>query len=345
MKLLLGDLLTQLAPEVLPADPSQQIPWVNAVCQHFYLVGKWAGTTVRWKGATTGVSFAIYQDANGFYYFTLPRNLHSLLGAAFSVSQPVGSAQNYRVRFSSVPIQGPWHQFGNGGAGNIDGSWGSGVLDLGDGFTCFQDLPDNSYLQVMTETAEASGATMTFRGLDQNGNQIYSGSGAGTINGVTLNISTGLVTQTTQIFSAIPQLVKKPLTYGPVTLLAVSVATGKVTPIAIYDPSDTSPGFRRYRLGRSAQGGIPYCTVHAMTKRRFVPVLVNTDEVIPGNVPAIELGMHGRRYDLENDTKTADEYWGEAIALLNSELNEYNGAAMPQIIFGRDTNLARIARI
>lgn len=346
MKLLLGDALNQLDPAALPADNSAgkttQIAWINQVIAHFYLTGKWAGTTVRWKGTSAGVSFAIYYDANQQAFITLPRGLLSLLASAYGATSP-GLAPSANVRFSNMQINGPWHEFANGGWGVGDQTWGRGMQDAGDGWTTFRDLTEPSYLRVVTSEAEASGTTMLFRGLDQNSNEIYTGSGTNTIQGVNLDISTGLVTQTTQIFSASPTLVRKPITYAPVNLYSVGVASGTVTLIATYDPGDTSPGFRRYKLGgmiSTQNQPIPFTTLHAMVKRRPLLLVSLADEVIPGNIPAIELGLMGRRYDLQSDTKTADEYWGEAIALLNAELGEFNGAAVPRVIFQRGSNLA-----
>lgn len=345
MKLLLGDALNQIDPAVLPAgSQATQIAWLNQVLAHFFLTGKWAGTTVRWKGQNTGASFAIYYDQNNQAIVTLPRGMLALLAAAYgqTVAPP-----SHQLRFSNSMIRGGWFEFTNGANYGVgDQSWGNGLQDIGDGWTTFQDVTEPSYLRVVTSEAEAGGATVLFRGTDANGNVIYSGSGAGTINGVTLDISTGLTTQTTQVFGAAPTLIQKPVTYGPIQLFSVGVASGKVTQIGSYDPGETSPGYRRYKLGgafiNQGQTVIPYTTLHAMVKRRNVPMVSLADEVIPGNIPAIELGLQGRRYDLQSDTKTADEYWGEAIALLNAELSEYNGAAVPRLNFQKGTNLAGI---
>lgn len=343
MKLLLGDALSRIDPDALPAIQGLQIPWINATLEEFFAEGKWARTTTKWKGLSTGVSFQINQDCHGQPFFTLPRGLLSLVAGAYGQqrNQPRG---DYRVRFSSSPINGLWHQFGNGNAGVGDEAMGRGIQDLGDGFTCFQDILEPSYLRVITETAETNPTNVLFRGVDQNGNEIFSGSGSGTSIGVSLNVGASTTTQTTQIFGASPSIVQKPVTFGPLNLYAVSVATGVATLISIFAPADTSPGFRRYALGglyqqRGSQQ-IPYTTVHAIAKRRFVPVVALSDEVIPGMVTAIEKGLFGRRYDLQGDIEKANSYWENAIHLLNSELSEYNGAAVPKIIFERGTNLA-----
>lgn len=346
MKTLLADALAQIAPEVLPGDASKQKIWLNAVCQQFFGHMKFGGSTVRWRGTNTGASFQIFYDAAGTAYFTLPRGLISVLAAGYGITTP-GQPPSYNVRFSNAQVNGPWHEFGNGGYGVGDQVWGRGIFDAGDGFCVFQDFPDASTIRIVTSEAELGGSTMLFRGVDANGNEIYSGAGAGTIQGVPLDISAGMTTNTTQVFGSAPTLVKKPVTYGPVSLYAVSVATGIATLCAIYDPGDTSPGFRRYRLGGPVTPGqpIPYVTVHAMAKRRFVSAIADADEVIPGSIPAIELGLQGRRYDLQSDQKTASAFWRDAFEILNAELNEYNGGAVPNIIFQKGWNVASMPRI
>lgn len=301
-------------------------------------------TVIRWKGTTAGVSFAIYYDENYQPYITLPRNVLSLLASAYGASTP-GQPPAYNVRFSNMPIQGPWHEFANGGYGVGDQVWGRGMLDWGDGWTTFQEFPnaEPSYLRVVRATTETSPCNVLFRGVDQNDNEIYSGTGASMIQGITLDVSTALQTQTTQVFGRAPSLVQKPVTNGPLQLYSVGINSGTVTLIAIYDPGDKSPGFRRYKLGGLNIGPnqpVPFTTLHAMVKRRFVPAVSLSDEVIPGNTVAIEKGLQGRRYDLQGDWKDANEYWADAFAILNAEVSEFRGAAVPRIMFQRGSNLA-----
>lgn len=348
MRLLLADALATLPPDCLPnGAQSVQIAAINSVLNRFFSTAKFAKTTTRWKASTTGSSFAIQYDQNFQAFITLPRNVLALLASAYGItnnSQP----PNYNVRFSTMPINGAWHEFGNGGYGVGDQVWGRGMQDAGDDWTTFADLTEPSYLRVVTEQAETNPTNILFRGLDQNGQQIYTGTGTNTINGVTLNIGTALQTQTTQQFSAAPTLVQKPVTFGPVSLYSVGVASGTVTLIAIYDPGDTSPGFRRYKLGgplASAGRPLPYTTLHAMVKRRFVPAVSLADELIPGSLTALEQGLIALRCDRERDFKTGEEFWADAFSILNAELNEFNGAAVPTLIFRKGTNLAGNAAI
>lgn len=335
-RLLLADALATIAPEVLPADASKQVPWVNAVCARFFAVGKWAGTTTRWRGSDTAVNFAVYNDQFGGRFFTLPRGLLCILAGAHG-----NSAGSLQARFTSDRIRGPWFEFSTNGWAVGDAVAGSGLQDAGDGFTCFRDLPDTSYLRVKTDQNETDGIKMQFRGLDENQQPIYSGTGAAVIEGVELDIGAASTTTTSQKFSAIPSLIKKPVTFGPIRLYAVSVADATETLIGIYDPGETAPCFRRYRMfGQSTA-----TTVHAMAKRRHVPAVADADEIIPSNLGAIELGLQGRRYDLANDPATAARYWMEAFDLLNSELGESRGGAAPRLQFDRAFGLGSIPRI
>jgi hypothetical protein len=344
-KLLLSDALATIAPECLPADTTKQTTWLNNVCNHFFHIGKFSGTTMRWKGVNTGANFQIFYDITGTAYFTLPRNVLSVLAAGYGMTTP-GQAPSYNVRFSNAQINGPWHEFGGGGWGVGDQAVGRGIFDAGDGWTTFKDFPDASTIRIVTEAAEFAGSIMLFRGLDQNGNEIFTGAGSNTFQGVNLDISAGLTTNTTQVFGVAPTLVKKPVTYGPVSLYAVSVATGVATLCAIYDPGDTSPGFRRYRLGGPTNNGpLPYTTAICQVKRRFVPAVVGADELIPNNIPALELGLQGRRYDLQSDEKTATAFWKDAFEILNAELNEAQGGAVPQIVWQKGWSLASMPNI
>lgn len=336
MKLLLAEALSTVAPEVLPADEAYEVPWINAVTSRFFAVGKWAGTTSRWRGINTATNFSIYDDPWGGRYFTLPRSLLCVLAGGHGDGS--GSLQ---ARFSTDRIRGPWFEFAGSGWGIGDAVAGSGLQDAGDGFTCFRDITEDSYLRVKTEVAETALAEMLFRGLDEDKEPIYTGAGAASYEGVKLVIGAALTTTTTQKFSSIPILIRKPITYGPVRLYAVSVATATETLIGMFDPGDTAPSFRRYRISGKSDS----TTVHAMCKRRHVSVVADADEIIPGNINALELGLQGRRYDLANDPETAARYWGEAFALLNAELGESHGGATPRVQFERGASLGRIPRI
>lgn len=336
-KLCLADALLSLAPETLPADTAYQVPWINAVLETFHSSGKWKDTVLRWKGLTTSAAFVIYQDANDNYCITLPRHIQSILAGA------TGYGTEDPPCASNTPVRGPWWAFNSAGPGAGDRVGTTGLTDAGDGWTTFRDFTVDSYLRIKTEVVEATGSTLLFRGLDEDGLEIYTGAGAASYQGVNLDISTALTTTTTQQFSAAPTLIRKPVTRGPIRLYSVAVSDATETFIGEYAAGEKNPGYRRYQVAGCEDGTMT--TVHAMVKRRHTPVVADADEIIPSNLSALELGLQGRRYDLNNDTKTALDFWTRAFSLLNSELGEYRGGAAMRMQMERGSGLASIPRI
>jgi hypothetical protein len=350
MRTLLADALNNIPPEAFPQGTQQtQINWLNAVCNTFLTEAKPKDSVFRWRDSTTGASFAIYYDSCNQAFITLKRNMLSLLASAYGQTG-VNNPPSFQVRFSNAEIKGPWAEFGNGAYGVGDQIWGRGMMDWGDNWTTFQDFPnaEPSYLRIVTEQSEAGGASILFRGVDQNGNEIYSGTAGATIKGVNLvfgSIAPPSFSQTTQVFGEPPSLVQKPVTYGPLSLYSVGMNTGTVALIAIYDPGDTSPGFRRYKLGgmQFTQGQqIPYTTLHSMVKRRFVPAIAQSDELIPGNIEALTMGLIARGYDLQRDPGTSHAYWSDAFGILNAEVAEFRGAAVPRLVFQKGTSIGAV---
>lgn len=169
--------------------------------------------------------------------------------------------------------------------------------------------------------------------------------GTDPIEGVELDISTNLTTTTTQQFSGPrPTMIVKPITRGPIDLYAVDVSTGDETLIGTYDPGETVPNYRRYRLG-AVSAGATLTTIHCMTKRRFVEAVADSDELIPGSLRALELGLIARRFDLTHDVKEATEYWRRAFALLNSQLAEEQGNAQTRVQIQSDGTGFNVGRV
>lgn len=336
MRLLLADALSCLPPEVLAPTEARQIADLNAVCERLILGGKWDGTILRWRGSDVDTSFAVQTDANDQPYITLPRQLANVSATAYGTGS---TALGFCT--SNHPVRNQWFDFSANGFPAGDRITSSALHDAGGGYTVFRDFVGPAYLRVVTESVEEVGASMLFRGLDENSHPIYTGTGADTYEGVELDISTALTTTTTQKFIAPPTLIRKPVTRGPVRLYAVDVTTAVATLIGMYDPGEKSPSFRRYRLGTCAT----ITTFHALSKRRHVPALADADEIIPGLLPALESGLMARRFQLANEMATAVQYWTDAFGLLNAELGDVQGSAFPRIQFQPGEGYGAIPRV
>jgi hypothetical protein len=296
-----------LHPHISPDGPDSAIVplRINEICERFFVSG-------RWKGMIVEVDLDASQG-----YVTLPRRCEAVLG--------ITVAKAPRTPF------GRWYSFVPGGPGQLDSSTYSGpdlVLDAGDSHPVFRDPPYESFrlrVKVPNTSDRDTGNYVVFKGSDADGNYVFGPDGG---EGTQLSLSAAENT-TAQYFSALTGVLK-PLTNGYLTLWAVD-ASGAETQIGEYEPGETNIGYRRYRIERPNGSETP--TVRALCKRRYVPVQSEHDEVIPGNMGALKLGLISLKYEDTNDLERATEYFNKALTLLNAELREARGSQFNTVRF------------
>lgn len=308
-----------LHQHISPDGPSSiQVPSrINEICERFFVSGKWKGMMVE-----------VDLDASEGYV-TLPRRCESILGITVQKTP--------RTPF------GRWYSFLPGGPGEVDLSTYSGpdiVVDMGDGYPTYIDSPYASFrvrVKVPNASDRNNGNYVLIKGTDANGDVVYDSGGS---EGVVLDL-TAADNTTTQYFSKITSIVKPP-TLGYTTLWAVNSSNAE-TEIGNYEPGETNISYRRYRVTRADTSETP--TVRALCKRRYVPVLSENDEVIPGNMGALKLGLISLKYEDTNDLERATEYFTRALSLLNAELREQRGGQFNTMRFSpHGFGLNRIAK-
>lgn len=289
-RLTLAEVRSQLYTFVNPtdADDPEFLLRLNRVCERFINSGKWAGT----KGV---VDFANTEDG----FITLPRRYVSVLG----------------VDINKVPrpTYGAFHEYLEGGPGQLDEATmpASRLVDMGE-FPTMSAMTEDGTLRLVRGSASDNEKTVRLYGKDENGDVIYDTDGQEGIS-VTLSASSQ---DTTQVFSEITA-VQKEVTTGTVTLSAVVDAVA--TELSVYEPTETVPLYRRYKVGITAD------PIRCWCKRRFVLLVKETDIVLPGNLRALKLGLQAERFEFENDTERANTNWGMAFQALNEELREQRG--------------------
>lgn len=290
---------------------------INELCERFFVSGKWKGMLVEVSlDATEG-------------YVTLPRRCESILGITVQKAP--------RTPF------GRWYSFSPGGPGEVDLESYSGpdvVVDQGDGFVTYKDSPYESFrlrLKVPNASDRNDGNSVIIKGTDSTGKTVYNSDGE---EGLVVNLSASENT-TTQYFSTITSITKSP-TLGYVTLWAVDASNAE-TQIGDYEPGETNISYRRYRVTRADTSEVP--TVNALCKRRYVPVVSENDDVIPGNMGALKLGLISLKYEDTNDLERATEYFTRALSLLNAELREQRGGQINTMRFSpHGFGLSRVAK-
>ena len=125
--------------------------------------------------------------------------------------------------------------------------------------------------------------------------------------------------------------INKTATKGWVRVYAVDPTTGSESCIAILAPSETLPQYRRYAIpGFESEEG---ATVTVLAKRKFIPAVSDDDDLIVTNLGALKMMAIAIEKEENNNLEEAAQYEGKAVALLQEELKEVEGANIgrPQI--------------
>jgi len=309
--LTLGQARTQLPSAALnaadAASASTAAPYINAATS-------WLLSHGKWRGATASAIFNVTDNVQ----ITLPRGMLTLLGVAIQ-----GTGDNFQ-QFAKVQVTNEWYSWLSGGPGiSTNPPWSTtGMVAIGDGFVIFRDLPSTGQIKVYNTTTETAG-TINIRGFNSSGDKVFTGIGAARIEGenvampTTANTST--TTSTTWNSGNSLYAVFKPTTNGVIKFYQVA-ADSTETLIGSYEPGEQNPCYHRYLVPqRPNNDGV----VVAWVKRRHFNVLVDNDEVIPGNLTALELALMAVNFRRQSELERAQTYIGMAMDELNNELAQF----------------------
>lgn len=278
------------------------------------IVSAWMLSHEKFRGSTQKVVFQIYDDQ-----VTLPRNLLTILGASI---QGVGDNFRQKTRYS---VRNEWYEFIPGSSGiAANPPWD--VVDFeaqGDYFMLFRNLPSAGHLKIYATTTEAGSLNFAIRGIS-GGAKVFTGTGTNRIEGELLSVpvTNGAFTLSSQIYDAGNSVysIVKPSTNGVITIYHVSLLDGTETLIGQYEPGETLPCYRRYLIPKRCNDSgqlVAFC------KLRHVDVIADNDEVYPGNLNALEMGLQALNFRRKQDMGRADEWIGRAVDELNSEIEEF----------------------
>lgn len=312
--LTLAEVRDRLYKFVLPSDDPLNpdfLPYLNDVRERFFNSGKWNNMT----GAVD------FPSSTG--YIALPHRYESI--------------QAVQIHNIPRPIEGRYYEWMQGGWGNLDTDSGLGFL-IDDGMSPVEvDITTAGTLRFAISAADvAAYPTENIRvfGLDENGDVIYDTSGNLGIN-VTMNAVT---VNTTHTFSKVTGITKR-TTKGAVT---VSVVVSSVaTELAVLEPSVTTAGFHRYKLGTVTADDAYPDAIRCLCKLRYTKLVSETDLVLPSNMGALKFGLMALAFEDQNDLDQALKHWNIAYALLNDEKKEARGGAKINVRFSPNGGLPK----
>jgi hypothetical protein len=293
-----ADARKRLAPHFFPGDESNPLflTRINEVVERFHSIERWVGSLATYR-------VDVSEDKNIY----LPYFLDSI-NAAIIDQRP-------------ARVHGPRYEFMHDGPGLIESGVGipGAIVDAGL-FGISTDFPTtNSTLTISAVSSGDAGKTIRILGYNAAGTWIADADG---VPGELVTLSTSPVT-TSNTFSGVKGI-QKEVTRSPFTVTHTSTSTV----LARLENWMTNPRFRCYRvLDLSAT------TVVALCKRRPVPVYFEEDYIFPGDLAALKLGLFALNYEEQSEPAKMQQYFREAVELLNQNSASYKGGATEAVSF------------
>lgn len=265
----------------------------------------------------------------------------------FSWARQIRTIEAFAVCKTPGVIRSEWFEFIGwpNGIGLQDEDNMPGTMLIDRGTSCaFDDVQATTAaprkIMVVADQAADVGKKITLRYIDSNGQKTYSSIGGVVQEGVQLTLiapPAGVFTPTNVATGGLYHVVKDTTQY-PVRLYEVDGNTLAVTKsLAQYEPSETVPIYRRsfvpgFTNMSACDNASVDCTVNkqitALVKLQHVPVVVDNDPLVIGNLAALKLMVMAILREEQNRHDEAAVLEGKAARELDGELSSYLGDGM-----------------
>lgn len=289
----------------VPPDDPRVIARINEATERLMAGGHWVGMTQELTVCTQSQCFS------------LPRQIES-------VQEIFIQDTNYGSILNTMDVVSGWYAIENQST-YVDPDMLNDVVlvDRGEYPTLF-DICTPGQLIVYANYAEASGSSIRIYGLDATGNEIYTQQNGTYAAGEVLTLSTNGTTSV-NTFSRVTNM-QKAVTSGPVRVYEVDPAgTGKHIMLAVLDPTEIVPSYRRYFCADIpvVSASDPPVRIRVTGKRRFLPVTGDTDFLILSNTGALRLELLAIDREDGNDFQGSAEFHKRALDMLQAEAKTY----------------------
>lgn len=271
----------------LPYDETNTTE-VAAVNQKINLAGERFFSNGSYRGTLQRAEVTAYDSQ-----ITSPRELQTILAA---------KTNSWSSGARVTPI---WYEFLTGTCSPALTCWSNSINDLGEGFCTFRDIPADLPIVVRSNEDSGTGAIITFVVTNADGTAQFD---------VPLNVP---ATQVNTPLTGKIIRITKPVTAGRVEIFYLQ--DGVETLCGMLKPSETDANYRRYRVGSSVT------SVDAMWKRCWIPALADIEPVVPNNIGALKLMGMAIQFEDKNDDERSVKYEARAIALADSDRQQFDG--------------------
>lgn len=280
-------------------DDPKVLDYFNQAQEMLINSGKWSQLVTKFKMCTTNCCVS------------LPRQFESIIGISIQGRPTLTEGQLYEV-LNVGP--GTDHREYNAPA-VIDQGWVPTHHDV-----CGQKL-----LRVYTDIplpASAS-AYIQISGLDENNEPIQTPVGGNYIDGERISLSASPVTST-KTFTRITKVIKA-VTQGRVRLYQVDATTGNEDLLAIFEPGETFPSYRRYKIPKIDARPDNPIELLIVAKQKFVPVVALDDEIQVTNLQALKFAAQALQYWEAENFESGELAERKALQHLDRELKQVQG--------------------
>lgn len=194
-------------------------------------------------------------------------------------------------------------------------------------------LGDGRLIRAYARCQQDLGKTITFFGIDNNGQPLITLDNAGNKvqDGLVLTLANPYAS--TSIYVRRIDYVMKQATQQIVDVYAYNAANNWLEEIAHYEPNELTPTYARYQIhgpwpNLPGQAGLPGCCtqpmgVTAMVKLRFIPAAAATDAVLIDNLDALKKMFFSLNREDAQDVAGAKEFESDAIHEMNRQLEDH----------------------
>jgi hypothetical protein len=264
-------------------------------------------------------------DVNNNTQITCPREVKTVLAASANYEACTGG--NCGPGCTTIyDVKGRWYEFLPGGPVGFVACAPNILMDLGTGFSTFEDCTGEApmTLRLYADLPQpASEGSLVVNALDADGNNIISYDKNQYVPGILLPIPTqgtnyvDSVQKVSQIIS-----VSKPQTAGRLRLYGVD-ADGTQEPLAVYEPDELNPDYRRYQV--SWVGETSPAILTTLAKRRFVWTTSPYSDLLITNIGALQNALMAMKYEKAGAYDQATVAWKTAFQILDTEDKDYDG--------------------
>lgn len=268
-----------------------------------------------WFDSEQVVKLCVYNGC-----ITWPRYVGTVLGVRFSC-------------IGDIEIRNNWYAIIGARCAGWDSSLNITMRDGGTGPT-YNNITgeDGKYIKAFIEKRADIGKTIKIFGINATTNLPLQekNSDGDWVDGITLTLTkTGVVS--TVLVRSISSVIKE-RTQGNVFLYEYDSTTTLLRDIALYQPSETNPRYRKSQIYNfcsiptqcQESDGVTNKSMEALVKLQFIPVVADSDWLYVDNFDALKFMIQAIRLEEANDDDGARSKIIKAIDELNMELREKN---------------------